>query len=340
MAGGADRVPDLAAKVAHLSRPENHPEPTSAVRTIETHMSWVFVADEFVYKMKKPVRLPFLDFSTLALRRHCCEESVRLNRRLALDVYLGVVALRQARDGRLRIGGRGRVVEWLERMRRLPEARMLDAVIARGAATAADVRRCTRVLARFYRHLPPESLPVERFRGRLLATLADNERVAGDPAIGAGGPRLKRIAAAQRRFLGRETPLLQARLAAGRVIEAHGDLRPEHVCLLDEPVFIDCLEFDRDLRVMDVADELSYLAMECEIAGADFVGPVAFATWEAEGNDPVPPRLIAFYKSFRALVRARLAVGHLPDCPLQTHPHWLAQAAGYLELADRYASAL
>ncbi len=336
MASAADSL-GLAAKVAFLRRPESYPEPTTAVRVIETHMSWVFVTDERVYKMKKPVRLPFLDFSTLARRGYFCRESVRLNRRLAAPVYLGVVALRQHEDRRLEIGDTGRVVEWLERMRRLPEQRMLDVAISRGTVTVEDLRRCGRVLARFYCALEPAPLTAAELRQRLLDAVDVSERALDDRALGLDRMRLTCAATAQRRFLCRETALLVARVRAGRIVEGHGDLRPEHVCLLDQPVFIDCLEFDRNLRIADVADELSYLAMECDLDGASFVGPALFSTWQEESGDRIPPRLIAFYKSFRALVRARLAVGHLPDYPPETRDDWLRQAAAYLEAAVRQA---
>jgi aminoglycoside phosphotransferase family enzyme len=333
-AGPALTVP-LAAKVAFLEQPGSYPEPTTEVRAIETHMSWVFLTDERVYKMKKPVRLPFLDFSTLARRRRCCEESLRLNRRLAASVYLGVVPLTLRHDGRLRIGGCGQAVEWLEKMRRVPEERMLDVAIRRGTVTDQDVRRFVAVLAQFYRSAPPVRFPPVEFRARLLATILANERALGNAAFGLSRSRLARIAGGQRRFIDRESSLFDQRLAAGRIIEAHGDLRPEHVCLEDEPVFIDCLEFNRDFRVMDVADELSYLAMECELAGAAFVGPVLFETYERKTGDYIPSSLIAFYKSFRAVVRAKVAAWHLPDYPPETHRKWLGQAAAYLQIAER-----
>ena len=326
----------LAAKVRFLERPESYPEPTSRVRAIETHMSWVFVTDTLVYKMKKPVRLPYLDFSSLNGRRRCCEESLRLNRRLAASVYLDVVPLTREWDGRLKIGGSGRPVEWLEKMRRLPQALMLDVAIARGTVSERDVRRFALVLARFYRSALPVSLSPAAFRRRLLRSIEDNLKALRADEFGLDRARLGRVASAQRGFLEREAGLLDARVAAGRVIEAHGDLRPEHVCLLTRPVFIDCLEFNRDFRVMDVADELSYLAMECEFAGASFVGPLLFDTYVKETGDRIPVRLIGFYQSLHGMVRAKLAAWHLPDYPADTHPGWLGQAAAYLDLAERH----
>lgn len=337
-AGSKERV-SLAAKVRFLERPESYPEPTQSVRVIETHMSWVFVGDRFVYKMKKPVRTSFLDFSTLALRRHYCEESLRLNRRLAASVYLGVVPLTADPRGRLELNGSGEPVEWLEKMRRLPDERMLDRAIARGTATGADVRRVADVLARFYRDAAPVPMTSITYRQRLERAVDDTRAVLGDPELGLDRHRLDRAVAAQRAFLSDSRALLDARLAAGKIIEAHGDLRPEHVALLDEPVIIDCLEFNRDFRLMDAADELAYLAMECTVAGAPFVEPLLFDTYAAVTGDRVPPGLIGFYQSHRALIRAKLAIWHLPDYPAGTHPKWLRQAAEYLATAERCLSA-
>jgi aminoglycoside phosphotransferase family enzyme len=179
-------------------------------------------------------------------------------------------------------------------------------------------------------------MPLAAFRRRLLDAVDDNRQALGNARFDLDRECLTRIAMGLRQFVDAETGLLGLRLEAGRIIEAHGDLRPEHVCLLAEPVFIDCLEFNRDFRVMDVADELSYLAMECEFAGAAFISPVLFDTYQRCTGDRIPSRLIAFYQGHRALVRAKLAAWHLPDYPPETHEKWLGQATAYLELAERH----
>ncbi len=143
--------PELAGKVAFLARPQSYAEPTQRVDTIETHMSWVFLTDRHAWKLKKPVRQSYLDFSTEAARRHYCAEEVRLNRRLTDDVYLETVPLTVDADGKLRLGPRGGVVDWLVKMRRLPAERMLDRMIRSGSVQVDDVRRIVGTLCRFYR---------------------------------------------------------------------------------------------------------------------------------------------------------------------------------------------
>ena len=151
-----------------LSTPEAYPQPTSGVDVIETHMSWVFLTAERVYKLKKPVRMAFLDFSTIEQRRFYCEESIRLNRRLAPEVYLGVVALRKT-DSRLSLEGGGEVVDWLEEMVRLPADAMLDVAIRASRPIEEHIGRVVEVLATLYRRAPTMILSCEAYRSRLAA---------------------------------------------------------------------------------------------------------------------------------------------------------------------------
>jgi uncharacterized protein len=335
---GNDGPISTAEKVAFLSRPESYDPLPQAVRRIETHMSWVFIADALVYKMKKPVRLPVLDFSTLAARRHYCEESLRLNRRLAGPVYLDVVPLTLEAGGALRLGGEGEPVEWLERMRRLPEARMLDTAIRNGTVSEADVDRFATVLARFYRNAPPAPMTPTGYRARLQDSVQGNAEALAAPEFALPRDRLRAVIDAQRAFIDRHGELFDQRVESGRIVEGHGDLRPEHVCLLDEPVIIDCLEFNREFRIVDPVDELGYLALECAFAGAEWIGPRLFEIYVRVTGDVAPAHLLGFYQSHRATIRAKLAAWHLLDQPPETHPRWRARADAYLALAWRYAS--
>jgi aminoglycoside phosphotransferase family enzyme len=329
----------LREKVSHLSRPESYPEKPAVVEVVQTHMSCVFLTGQHAWKLKKPVRHDFLDFSTLEARRADCEEELRLNRRLAPDVYLEVVPLAVTPQGVLRLGGDGVPVEWLVKMRRLPSQLMLDDAIRRGNVTRQDIRRLTLVLADFFRHAGPVALDAAQYRKRLERDIRANHEGLSPPEYSMPAALVQSITASQLAFLAREAPLLEARVAQRRIVEGHGDLRPEHVCLGPEPLFIDCLEFSRDWRVLDPADELAYLAMECEHAGAPWIGEVVFETYrEATGDDP-PAALVRFYKAYRATVRARLSAWHLKDNPDPADQgKWVARAQRYLELADRYSA--
>lgn len=332
------RAITLREKVSHLSRPESYPEKPATVEVVQTHMSVVFLTGQHAWKLKKPVRHDFLDFSTLEARRADCEEELRLNRRLAPDVYLAVVPLAVTPQGALRLGGDGVPVEWLVKMRRLPSQLMLDDAIRHGNVTRHDIRRLTLVLADFYRRAEPVALDPAQYRRRLERDIRANQDGLAPPVYSMPAGLVQSVTASQLAFLAREAPLFDLRIAHRRIVEGHGDLRPEHVCLGPEPLFIDCLEFNREWRLLDPADELSYLAMECEYAGASWIGEVVFETYrEATGDDP-PPLLVRFYKAYRATVRARLSAWHLKDHPDPADQgKWVARAQRYLELADRYA---
>lgn len=323
--------PGLRVTVAFLSRPESYPEPTAAVEAIETHMAWVFLTDSHAYKLKKPVRYEYLDFSTVAARRRMGEEEVRLNRRLAPDVYLGLVALRTGPGGAPSFGAKGPIQDWLVRMRRLPAARMLDRLIAAGAVAREDLIALGRRLARFYREAPSIALAPRDHLARFRRDLEENEREL--LRFGLAAAELTPVFQAQRAFLADRSAELERRVEAGRIVEGHGDLRPEHVCLAAEPVVIDCIEFNRAFRVVDPLDDLAYLALECRRLGAPWVGETVIDAYAAAASDPPPAGLMRFYTSFRAGLRAKIAVWHLRDSGAARPELWRARARSYVEIA-------
>jgi aminoglycoside phosphotransferase family enzyme len=326
----------LAAKVEFLKRAESYPGRPERVEAVETHMSWVFLTDTRAYKLKKPVRYEFLDFSTVDARRRDCEEEVRLNRRLAPDVYFGILPLVLAPGGSLQVGGSGEVVDWLVEMRRLPAERMLDYAIRNRTLEEADLHRLAALLAAFYSQCPPAETVPAAYRGKLQDAIRANHRVLRDPVWGLPAKAVERIASAQLEFLRREAALFDERVRAGKVVEAHGDLRPEHVCLEPRPVIFDCLEFNRDFRILDIADELAFLAMECaRIDGVD-TGRVLFDAYGRLTGDRPPARLVQFYKSHRAYLRAKIAIWHNRDREVPDPAKWAARAREYLRLAEGY----
>jgi aminoglycoside phosphotransferase family enzyme len=285
--------------------------------------------------MKKPVRLEYLDYGTLDARRVACEASVRLNRRLAPAVYLGVVPLVVDADGRLALEAAGTVVEWLEKMTRLPAETMLDRMIADQRLTEDHVRRLAGTLDRFYRALPPEPQSGAEYRHRLRQALDANVEALAAPEYGLGVARIERLRASLHAALRACSALLDARAESGCLREAHGDLRPEHVALLTEPIVIDCLEFNREFRILDPADEIAYLGLECERLGAPWIGPRLLEHYATTSGDRPAPALIDLYQAHRAVLRAKLAAWHTRDHDPATHAHWLDRAATYLALAER-----
>jgi hypothetical protein len=330
--------------VSWLARPESYPHRPPSVQHVETHISHVFLAGDLVYKLKKPVRFDFLDFSTVPAREHACREELRLNRRLAADTYLDVVPIVRAAGGRLQIRGAGEPVDWLVEMRRLPTEFTLEALHRRGELAAAHIDRLAGTLVAFYRSREPLAISPDDYRARCLAHVRGNRREL--LAVRHHLPQgvVERVHGFQLQLLLLAPELFDERVRGERVVDGHGDLRPEHICLIDPVAIFDCIEFSADFRRIDVGDELAFLAAECDFLGADWVGPHLLARYAEQSGDRVRPELFDFYKSYRACVRAKVAAlraDQLQADPQQTQAHEQAvrEAHRHLALADRYAAA-
>jgi uncharacterized protein len=328
--------PGLGAKVAFLSRPESYPEPTAAVEVIETHLSWVFLTDANAWKLKKPVRLPYRDFSTQAARRRNCEDELRLNRRFSENVYLGAVPLALDAAGSLHLGNGENVVDWLVKMRRLPGERMLERMLQEHTLRHEDLARAIERLARFYRDAASVAFTPAQYRAQFVTEIGENGRELSAPAYGLPRELIAAICSDQLALLERHAPLFDARTGEGRIVEAHGDLRPEHICLEDSPQIIDCLEFSRELRLLDPADELGFLALECERLGSPELAATIFGIYTAITGDAPVALLVHFYQSYRACARAKVAIRHLADAAPREPAKWAARARSYLELAHQH----
>lgn len=324
------------AKLAALRQADTFPHETGPIEVHETHMSWVFLTRAHVYKMKKAVKYPFLDFSSLKKRKVNCDREVRLNKRLAPGVYQGTVALVLTPEGKLKVESQGKPVEWLVKMRRLPRERMLDRMATEGVLPDEPIRETGRILARFYTERQPVKFSAEEYLLRIRQNVDANAAELGNPDYELDEEHLASVDHWQRTVLEKEPDLLADRARNSRIVEGHGDLRPEHICLLHSPVIFDCLEFNRDLRILDPVEELAHLAMECEFLHSTRPGEILFQVYSKETNDHPPGRLITFYKIYRATLRARLAVLHRKDSHHDHWPTWQRKARDYLLLADRY----
>jgi uncharacterized protein len=327
----------LAEKLEFLAWAQHYPEQPSGVEAIETHMSWVFLTERYAYKLKKPVQYAQLDFRLLSARRFYCEEEVRLNRRLAANVYLGTVPLTRGPAGGLQLAGDGDCVEWLVWMRRLPANLALDYFLQQHSLPAGALNAVADKLGRFYAQCQPADLTAQQYRQRLASNI---EATVSDLCQAPERLPLALIRQATNGALAllRHQPgLFDARVHADRIIEGHGDLRAGHVYLEAEPAIVDCLEFSRDLRTLDAADDIAFLSLECERLGASKEGDLIVALYSAVSGDSVPPQVIHFYQAYRASLRARIALWHLKEEQFRQSPKWKLQAQHYLELACRHA---
>lgn len=314
------------------------PADSSPIEQIETHMSWVLLSGDRALKLKKPVRTAWFDFTTVAGRERDAREEVRLNRRLAPDVYQDLLVL--CRDGerfallpQAQAPRNAQVVDWLVQMRRLPADRMLDRMIAQGTVVPAHVDALLDVLLEFYRRAPVGSLSADEYVARFVSEQAVNRDVLSRPQFALD--EAPRVLDAFDAALAEHAPLLRERVARRRIVDGHGDLRPEHVCLLPKPVVIDALEFSAALRQVDPFDELAFLGLECALAGASWIGPHLLSRAAGELADDVPAELLALYVAARALLRARLSAAHLLDGEVRTPSQWLPRARRYVQRAQQ-----
>jgi uncharacterized protein len=325
--------PSLADKIEFLMRGDSYRPPAPEVVRRETHMSEVFLADGSVYKLKKPVRFPYLDFSTLARREAACRAEIRLNRRLAADVYREVAPLVRSVRG-LAIGGDGEVIDWLVVMNRLDETKMLDRVIENRGLQRGQLDRLAATLVQFYCRASPALISPTAYWSQLWRSLVYNRRILLDPRFNLPAGSVCYVDGMQRLFLRQRTALLANRVRTRHIIDGHGDLRPEHIWIGDPVRVIDCLEFNASLRIVDPFDEIAFLCIECERLGAAWAGEYLRRRIMRALHDGPLDELFLFYRCHRATLRARLAIAHLLESNPRTPEKWPALARTYLRLAQ------
>ena len=319
--------------VRFLSQRHAYPHSVGRVERRETHVSHVFLAGEFAYKLKKPVKFPFLDASTLAHRKRFCEWELALNRRLAPTIYLRMVPIVETRHG-LKLGpstrpaadaggslrtpfalsaqgelrGNGRIIEWVVKMKRLPEERMLDRLVARRAVRRRDMEHIGDQLAAFFRRAehgraidrygePPQVAELvlgnlRECQGFIGTLLSESDRAF--------------LEASYRQYLALHEPLLQQRVREHRIIDGHGDLRCENICLTDPPNIFDCVEFQPAFRCGDMANDFSFLVMDLEFRGRKDLADALVARYQKRLSDPTFRSVFSFYQCHRSLVRGKV----------------------------------
>jgi hypothetical protein len=304
---------ELSRLIDVLSDPAVYPFPVARVEVRQTHISAVFLAGDVVYKIKKPIDLDFLDFRTLESRHHFCAEEVRLNRRLAPAVYLGVVPLAATASG-LKLEAAGEVVEWAVKMQRLPDDATLQAWLSRGAVGPEIVAALARKLAAF--HAAAAAGPHIAAFGR-FEVVARNAREnftqsRGHLGITLSAPVFERLQERTELALAELQPLIERRAARGVPRDTHGDLHLDHVYLFperrppDDLVIIDCIEFNERFRFADPVSDIAFLVMDFAFHGRRDLGRAfADAYFHAAGDDQ-GRALLPFYTSYRAAVRGKV----------------------------------
>jgi aminoglycoside phosphotransferase family enzyme/predicted kinase len=325
-----------------MAKPDFYPHPVRSVTCRETHISKVFLTGERVYKVKKALDLGFLDFSTLARRRHCCEQEVALNRRLTDGVYREVAAIRYA-NGRFSLSGCGDVVEYAVCMRQLSHRDSLAARLQRDAVSVGQVEALVRRLIEFYRRQVP-------LRPDLAAASRENVQTACEEnfrqirwAVGdlLDPERYRGVVSATRSFLSLCKPLFDNRIEKGCIRNCHGDLRAGHIYFSRTGSFqiIDCIEFNPRLRYIDIASDLAFLAMDLDVRGARTLAATLMETYVRETRDVQAYALLPFYMGYRAMVRCKVSAIRLNELAPGQNQAVRARdkALRYLDCAHRYA---
>lgn len=323
-----------------LSDPGTYSDGTLDVEVIETHISWVFLTKQFAYKLKKPLSFEFLDFTTLGSRRTSCYREVIVNQIFSQSVYLGIEPVTRQPDGSLKLSGSGRIVDFVLKMRRLPAELALDHLIRHRRCDEATAESVVPHLLDLYARLPRADIVPADYYGRQVEHCHANRAVL----LSKGDPRysrlIRRVHTSQLLFIWLHESLFTGRLKEGRVVCGHGDLRAEHIYLESPTVLIDAIEFSDELRQVDILDDFCFLAMDCAELGNSQVAERLFAGYERLFEEHPPALLLAFYKSYRACVRAKVAVLRLEQVTTSGKRQLRREVHRHLQWADHYVREL
>jgi uncharacterized protein len=328
--------------IAALLEPSVYPEPTTVVALIQTHISWVFITDAFAYKVKKPVDLGFLNFTTLRRRHHYLQEELVLNRRLCPEIYLEVLPITTQGD-RVKVGGRGHPSEYVLKMVRLPQDRMMDEVADRRELQREHLDRIIMRLVPFYEAAATGPRINKYGEPAIIAYNHEENFSRTENLAGLMLPRalFEEIRHFARAFLAQHRALFSQRIREGRIRDCHGDLHMKNICLADGIHIFDCIEFNPRFRYGDVAADIDFLAMDLDFHGFRDLSRHFVEQFAATSRDPDLLQMLDFYKCYRAYVRGKIHAFTAQD-PAQPHEareQARKTARAYFDLAGEYAEA-
>ncbi len=318
-----------------------YPHSTPDIQLVQTHISFVILAGDYVYKFKKPVDFGFLDFSTLEKRKHCCEQELLLNRRLCPDIYLDLVTVNRARDA-FSLNGEGKVVEYGVKMARMPEERMMVNILRSGKLKQSHVDMLVDVLVPFYEKAE-RSPEIDRFGTadsvsvNVLENFDQTRDFIGSEAL--SRHQFDTISAYARDFLAR-SDLFAERIAGGRIRDCHGDLYSANICLADRVHIYDCIEFNQRFRYCDVASDVAFLAMDLDYWGLEELSRYFIDRFARLSADSSLDVMLDFYRCYRAYVRGKIGLftANDPAVDESVRQQNAAAAAKYFHLAHSYAN--
>lgn len=332
----------LPEYIQFLQQKEHYPHPAEDVTLVQTHISFVLLAGDSVYKWKKPVDFGFLNFSSLENRKYYCEQELELNRRLCPELYEELVTLNVEGDS-FCLNGTGEVVEYGIKMARMPEEMMMGRLMAAGKVSRSHIDAIIAQLVPFYENAAGDAAIQEFGLAKSVAVnvLENFEQTEGF----VGGAALNRsqfdaISAYSKEFLSHEDRF-QARIDAGKIRDCHGDMHSANICLSDPVYIFDCIEFNERFRYTDVAADVAFLAMDLDFHGEEELSDYFVEQFMAKSGDSELAGMLNFYKCYRTYVRAKIALFTAGDPAVdeQTKKNCLEQAKKHFLLAEKYAAA-
>lgn len=331
---------DHATLVEAMKEPGFYDHPVASVSYQQTHISSLFMTGDHVYKLKKPVDFGFLDFTTAELRRQCCEQELKLNRRLAPSVYQRVTPI-TCEHGQPSLDGAGEVVDWVVVMRQLDHQLLGPAVLAAGELSADKIDAVVDIMVPFYQHAAtgPGVDEYGRIETVKFNTDENFEQTAGNVGTAISEPRYTHIRAYTNRFYEQNEQLFERRISQGWVRECHGDLHLGNIFFESPPVIFDCIEFNERFRCSDVAVDLAFLVMDLDFQGLPELARRVVERYVSSSGDHELPLLIDFYCCYRAYVRAKIACFTAADPALDeaAREQQIELARRYFNLAYHYA---
>lgn len=323
-----------------LKSHSSYPHRPLEVRLIETHISWVFIASPFVFKVKKPVNLGFLDFSSLEKRHHFCQRELELNRRLCPEVYLEVLPIYKSASG-YSFKARGQIAEYSVKMKELPDGWFLRQLLARHVVGEKEINRVISRLHRFYEAETPAPRIEEWGKAEKLKINTDENFAQVEPCVGKTVSQVafNAIRHFTNNFYSTNNRLFRERVRQGRIRDCHGDLHLDHVHLTPRATTIfDCIEFNDRFRFIDIASDLAFLAMDFDFEREHKLGDLFLRNAAREFSDPGILNLADFYKCYRAFVRGKVeSIQAIAEDPAPRVNH-AKRAMRYFHLALRYAA--
>jgi aminoglycoside phosphotransferase family enzyme len=322
-----------------LIKPSAYPEIPKKVELLQTHISFIFITDDFVYKIKKPVNFGFLDFSTLDKRKYYCEKEVELNKRLSPDVYIGVVKITDD-DGSLEIEGAGDVVEYGVKMKKIPMDRLMEKLLDEGKLTPDMVNKVAIKIARFH-DIAASSPEIEKFGSKeVIKTNTDENFTQTQNYIGKTitKTQFERIKKYTGDFYRSKKNLINKRIAEHKIKDCHGDLHMQHICFTEPIIIFDCIEFNNRFRYSDTAADIAFLAMDLDFHEREDLSKILIDAYVEHSKDGGIYDTLNFYKIYRAYVRGKVIGFQLDDPHISSEDKKNAKETSkrYFVQADRY----